>query len=212
MSKLPEPNVPVIAPEQLADLRRRAAARLTGAAAAKGALASASDALFVLHALASSPATALEALALLHELQVHQVEIDLQAQELLESRAELESALRRQIELYDFQPVGSFTMDAQLIVHELNLTGAAMLGIDRDEAFGLPLDAFFYASSGQRLRALLTSARAGLPRASCQLTLVPRAGPEQLVLASICQDRSANRYLVSLSAMGPELPDGPKAP
>jgi hypothetical protein len=93
----------------------------------------------VLHALASSPQTATDALTLLHELQVHQVELDLQAQELHESRAELESTLRRQIELYDHQPVGCFTVDSRCILHELNLTGADMLGVARDAAFGLPL-------------------------------------------------------------------------
>jgi hypothetical protein len=101
--KVPCPDLPVpaIEPERLADLRSRAASRLTGLAATKGSTASAADALSVLHALASSPQTAADALTLLHELQVHQVELDLQAQELQESRAELESALRRQIELYD---------------------------------------------------------------------------------------------------------------
>jgi molybdenum cofactor biosynthesis enzyme len=86
-------------PARLADLRSRAAARLKGPAAAKGTAAAAADALGVLHALASSPETAADALAMLHELQVHQVELELQAQELRESRAELEAALRRQLEL-----------------------------------------------------------------------------------------------------------------
>jgi hypothetical protein len=81
------------------------------------------------------PANRTDALTLLHELQVHQVELDLQAQELHESRAELESTLRRQIELYDHQPVGCFAVDSRCILHELNLTGADMLGVARDEAY-----------------------------------------------------------------------------
>jgi hypothetical protein len=51
----------------------------------------ATDAFRVLFELASSPDTAGDALALLHELQVHQVELDMQTEELMHSRAELET-------------------------------------------------------------------------------------------------------------------------
>lgn len=196
---MPDLSAPAIEPEHLADLRSRAASRLTGAAATKGSTASAADALTVLHALASSPGTASDALTLLHELQVHQVELDLQAQELRESRAELESALRRQIELYDHQPVGCFTVDARLVLHELNQTGAAMLGIARDDAYGLPLDAFLCAESAGRFRAALAAVDAGARSSSSLLNLCPKGGPEQPVLASIGTDPAANRYLVSFA-------------
>lgn len=192
-------SVHAIEPERLADLRSRAASRLTGAAATKGSIARAADALAVLHTLASSPETASEALTLLHELQVHQVELDLQAQELHESRAELESALRRQIELYDFQPVGCFTIDARLALHELNQTGADMLGIGRDDAYGLHLDGFLGAESARRFRSAMASVDAGARRASCLLRLCPKDVPERSVLASIGTDPTANRYLVSLT-------------
>ena len=193
-----------IEPERLADLRSRAASRLTGTAATKGPAARAADALTVLHALASSPETASDALTLLHELQVHQVELDLQTQELHESRAELESALRRQIELYDFQPVGCFTIDPRMVVHELNQTGADMLGIGRDDAYGLPLDAFLGAESARRFRSAISSVDAGVRRPSCLLRLCPKNGPERQVLASIGTDPAANRYLVSLTNAGDE--------
>jgi PAS domain-containing protein len=188
-----------IEPERLADLRSRAASRLTGRAATKGSTARAADALTVLHALASSPKTASDALTLLHELQVLQVELDLQAQELQESRAELESSLRRQIELYDFQPVGCFTIDPRLVLHELNQTGADMLGVGRSEAYGQLLDAFLCADSARRFRSAISSVDAGARRPSCLLRLCPKDGSERPVLASIGADPAANRYLVSLS-------------
>lgn len=193
-----------IEPERLADLRSRAASRLTGTAATKGSTASSADALTVLHALASSPKTAPDALTLLHELQVHQVELDLQAQELRESRAELESALRRQIELYDFQPVGCFTIDARGALRELNQTGADMLGIGRADAYGLPLDAFFGAESARRFRSAISGVDAGVRRPSCLLELCPKGRPERRVLASIGADPAAKGYLVSLTNAGDE--------
>ncbi len=117
-----------------ADLRLRALSRLNGGGriGQKGA----SDALVVLFELASSPSTADDALALLHELQVHQVKLELQDEELRSSRAELETALGRQVELYDAAPVGSFSVDTKAVLYELNLTGARLLGFEREELLG----------------------------------------------------------------------------
>ncbi len=227
MSDLSAPTVHAIELERLADLRSRAASRLTGSAATKGATARAADALAVLHALASSPHTALDALTLLHELQVHQVELELQAQELRDSRAELESALRRQIELYDCQPVGCFTLDARGALYELNQTGADMLGIGRDHAYGLALDSFLCEDSARRFRSLISSvdaganaganagadagADAGPGQTACRLRLCPKDGPARSVLASIGADPAATRYLVSFAAASEEQGQRPEA-
>jgi PAS domain-containing protein len=178
--------------ERLADLRRRASTRLTGAPAEAQPFA-ASDALAVLHDLASSPDTAADALALLHELQVHQVELELQSEELCESRAELESMLQRQIQLYDHLPVGCFTIDRQLAVHELNLRGAALLGVPREEAYGLRLDAFLSSQDAQRLRALFDGTGSAI------LELRPRQGPACHLRADLGADPAADRFFLTLS-------------
>jgi PAS domain-containing protein len=123
---------------------------------------------------------------------------------MLESRAELESALRRQIELYDFQPFGCFTIDADLIVQELNLTGAAMLGIERDDAYGLGLDTFFCADSARRLRTAIAGAGSGVRQTACLLELGARSGADRSVLASVGLDPAARRYFVSLALAGEE--------
>jgi PAS domain-containing protein len=211
MSNRSDPTAPAIDPERLARLRSRAASRLTGAAATKGSAARAADALTVLHALASSPETAADALTLLHELQVHQVELEVQALELQESRAELESALRRQIALYDFQPVGCFTVDPRTFRHELNQTGAEWLGIGRDDAYGMPLDAFLDVESARRLGSAFSSLDAGMRRASCPLTLRAKEGAERQFLGSMSKDPAANRYLVSLTSVGDEQQRPPAA-
>lgn len=178
--------------QRLADLRRRASTRLTGASDEAQPFA-ASDALAVLHDLASSPDTAADALTLLHELQVHQVELELQSEELRESRAELESMLRRQIQLYDHLPVGCFTIDRQLVVHELNLRGAALLGVPREEAYGLRLDAFLSSQGAQRLRNLFDGADAAI------LELTPRQGRACQVRADIGADPAGQRVFLTLS-------------
>ena len=129
------------------DLRLRARERLTVQNHPSAPPLNSSAALGVLHQLASSPATADDALALLHELQVHQVEIELQAEELQGTRVELETALQRQLQLYDAAPAGLFTLDADGTLYEINLTGANLLGMGRDELVGRALSGFLASHS-----------------------------------------------------------------
>ena len=68
---------------------------------------------------------------MLHELQVHQVELEVQNAELQEARDRMESLLEKYTDLYDFAPVGYFSLDREGRIQETNLTGAAMLGVDR---------------------------------------------------------------------------------
>jgi hypothetical protein len=80
----------------------------------------ASVALRVLFDLASSPDTAVDAITLLHELQVHQVELDLQNEELQSSRMDLESASERQLQLLEASPSAQLVLDNQHHVLECN--------------------------------------------------------------------------------------------
>ncbi len=80
-----------------------------------------------------------DAVRLLHELRVHQIELEQQNQELERTRNELEGALARYSELYDFAPVGYFTVDATGVLGEVNLEGARQLGAARAELVGKPL-------------------------------------------------------------------------
>jgi PAS domain-containing protein len=191
-------------PARLTDLRSRAASRLAGAAATKGSPARMTDALSALHTLASSPKTASDALALLHELQVHQVELDLQAEELRESRADLESALRHQIELYDSQPVACFTIDLRLVVLELNQTAIEMLGIEREDAHRVGLDNFLPADSQCILKDRVSSVAEGAQSASCLVNLRPTNDPERLVRADIRAQPGTQRYFLVLTNVGDE--------
>lgn len=184
--------------QRLAALRRRAISRLPGIAGTDAATAAA-DALVVLHAMASSPATAPEALALLHELQVHQVELDLQAQELRDERGELEAALRRHEERHEHLPVGCLTVDAELVVRDLNRRAAELIGIDALHAVGLPLAGFVAGDSLLRLRAAAAGVDAGQAPAACRMLLRAPAGAGRAVRAHVGADPAARGYLVALT-------------
>jgi PAS domain S-box-containing protein len=75
---------------------------------------------------------------LVHDLRVHQLELELQNRTLRESQAELEASRARYADLYDFAPVAHCTLDDKGCVRDLNLTGATMIGRDRAEILGLP--------------------------------------------------------------------------
>ncbi len=183
-----------------ASLRQRALAKLTVSTLADPKRASMSDALVVLHHLASSPATASDALALLHELQVHQVELDLQQDELQDSRSELETALSRQTALVERAPVGYMTMDAATVLGEINLAGAQLLGAARKELLGQPLARWLSAPSADALRTLLLRAHDGQVSETCNLQLRPGAGVTRTVHAAVNKDAASDRFLLVLMA------------
>ena len=65
---------------------------------------------------------------LLHELQVHQIELEMQNEELREANESTEQALKKYTMLYDLAPMGYYTLDQNCNICELNFTGAEILG------------------------------------------------------------------------------------
>ena len=76
---------------------------------------------------------------LVHELQVHQIELEMQNEELRRIQREMESARDRYLDLYDFAPVGYVTLSEKGIILEANLTVATMLGVERGHLIKGPL-------------------------------------------------------------------------
>jgi PAS domain S-box-containing protein len=178
-------------------LRSRALSRLTGHSDPQDARANASAALAVLHDLASSPATAADSLKLLHELQVNQVELDLQEEELRRAVAELEAALYRQVQLYEFSPAGCFTVDRSMSLCELNRTGMRLLGVDRDAVVGRALDNFLEPDSSRTLHVALKRVAEGAEGEACELRFIAPDGVSQTTHASIGRDPSGQRFLIA---------------
>jgi len=76
---------------------------------------------------AASPEKEPDMQKLLHELQVHQIELEMQNEELRQAYETTEAALKKYTMLFDLAPVGYFSLDPEGAICELNFTGADML-------------------------------------------------------------------------------------
>lgn len=79
---------------------------------------------------------------LLHELRVHQIELEMQNEELRRAQAELESSQARYFDLYDLAPVGYITINDKGLILQANLTAANLLGVARSDLVRKPFSGF----------------------------------------------------------------------
>ena len=80
--------------------------------------------------------------SLIEELKVHQVELEMQGDQLRKSHLELEESRDRYLDLYDFAPVGYFTVSEKGMILEANLTAATLLGVARSTLVGMAFSGF----------------------------------------------------------------------
>ena len=83
-----------------------------------------------------------ESWRIIHELQVHQIELELQNEELLRAQEELDATKERYFDLYDLAPVSYCTLSEQGLFLEANLTAATLLGVSRGALVNKPISRF----------------------------------------------------------------------
>ena len=168
--------------EKPAQLRLDAETRLRkGSAPATHGWAVGADTLTLLYRLASVPDTAADALKLLSELQTHQVELDLQHDQIKADQQELAEALVHYRALYDFAPVGYLLVGLDGQILESNRAGAELLGTGTGGLAGQPIAPFFTQDSRAAVLGLMEALREGAPDVDCEVASGDRGnGPNPL--------------------------------
>ncbi|MCP4139303.1 MAG: diguanylate cyclase [Chloroflexi bacterium] len=83
-----------------------------------------------------------DAQKMLHELQVHQIELEMQNDELRRTQLELEASRDQYADLYDFAPIGYLTNSEQGVILNANLTAASLLSTPKGSLIGKPFTRF----------------------------------------------------------------------
>lgn len=83
---------------------------------------------------------------LMHELEVHQIELEMQNQELREAQHLLEDARDQYTDLFDFAPIGYLVLNEKGVIENINLTACTMMGTDRSLIKGNPFSAYMSGS------------------------------------------------------------------
>jgi len=161
---------PTTESNQFSQLRIAAEARLKeGTAPQTKGWPTGVSALTLLYNLSSDPTSASDALKLLHELQVHQVELDLQYEQMEATQRELAEELARYKGLYEFVPAGYFRVGHQGEIFEANLIGATLLGVGHDELYGNRIDSFLAPNSQPVFLEMLQRLRDSGSRDGCEV-------------------------------------------
>lgn len=117
---------------------------------------------------------------LLHELQVHQVELEVQNAELQDARSRMEVLLEKYTDLFDFAPVGYFSLDETGRIIEVNLTGATLLGVERRGLMNQRLMRFVSAASQPAVSAFLGRMFSTSGKQVCEAELTRQNAPSFL--------------------------------
>jgi signal transduction histidine kinase len=118
---------------------------------------------------------------LLHELQVHQIELEMQNAELQQARDKLEVALENYTDLYDFAPSGYFTLAATGAILQANLTGATLVGIERSRLVGQSFGRLVSAEFRPAFSTFLEQVFAGEAKQSGDFELACKGQPLRFV-------------------------------
>jgi PAS domain S-box-containing protein len=122
---------------------------------------------------AGAPGMAPEIHRLVHELQVHQIELEMQNEELERARTEVEEGLGRYTDLYEFAPVGYLTLNRAGEIQQVNLAGARLLGLERSHLVGKRLAFLVDADSRPAFNTFLTKVFESGSKESCEVVVRP---------------------------------------
>ena len=131
-----------------------------------------------------------------HELGVHQIELEMQAEELRLARDEAEIAAEKYTMLYDFAPVGYFTLDHYNTIIELNFSGARMLSESRNDLANSDFSLFVTHDTRPIFNDFMQKIIKSDSKQTCEVRLTTTENPAIFVHIEGIVSREKNKYLV----------------
>ena len=122
------------------------------------------------------PRSEKDAKRLVHELEVHQIELEMQNAELRQAQEELEILLRKYTDLYDFAPVGYITLAGNGNILAANLTCTGLLGIKRSGLMNRPFQKFVHANDIPSFNTFLDLVFVNQKKATCEVLILHEKG------------------------------------
>jgi diguanylate cyclase (GGDEF)-like protein/PAS domain S-box-containing protein len=139
---------------------------------------------------------------LIHKLQVHQIELEMQNEELRKAQTEIEESRSRYSDLYDFAPVGYFTFDKNGLILEANLTAAKDLGVARNVLVNKPFLVYVAVADREIFNSHLQKVFKSDNRQTCEIRLKQKEGSVFYAqLESIIAGESSGNNICRTSAI-----------
>lgn len=188
--------------QEQVDLRQQAERLLSeGGAPTTGFGALAPDALHLLYRMASNADSASDALKLLHELQAHQVELDMQQAQSEANEAAMEQELQRYRALFDHAPIAYFVLDASGRILEANRPALAMMNFSSEAIEGKALQDYCVTEDRGQLAELLTRIKSEQSAPPVDMRLQCGTGSEQYVRVLSAVGDGGEAILLALIAL-----------
>lgn len=161
---------------------------------------------------ARRPDTSWDSQRLLHELQVHQIELELQVEELNQAYDEADALRRKYADIYDFAPVAYFTLDLSGVIIQLNLAAAILIGIVRSQGARHRFAAFVKPEFLPAFNRFHDEVTGGKCHEECELVLMATEHrPETAVKIEAVVDENGQEFRMVVMEIGNAKEEAPRS-
>ncbi len=146
----------------------------------------------------SGPVTEIEQKRLIQELQIHQIELEIQNEELQKSWSDLEEVVHKYTELYEFAPAGYFTIARNGTILEVNLAGSIMLEVNRSKLINRRFDSFISEDSVLIFADMMRRVFERKEKAGCEISILANSSGVRYVDVKATANENGQKCLLAL--------------
>ncbi len=134
--------------------------------------------------------TGIDTMELIHELEVHQIELEMQNEELMEAKSQVQELVEKYYEFFDFAPCGYFILSQFGVITEVNLTGSIMLGVNRSHLVNKRFGLFIAEASKHTFAAFLDNIFNNSTKECCELIIDTGGETKYIYLSGIATENN----------------------